>query len=75
MVAASDTIDDALVAACRAVRSEDGRAAVTRLPHVLVARYLGGSVAAARTYFATLWRVLRPVFAGREAIHPRIWNT
>ena len=48
---------------------------MTRLPHVLVARYLGDSAMAARTYFATLWRVLRPALAGREAIEPRIWNT
>jgi len=75
LIATSDGIDDALLAACRSVRCEDGRAAVTRLPQVLVARYLGDSVAAARTYFATLWRALRPAFAGREAIYPRIWNT
>jgi urease accessory protein len=48
---------------------------VTRVPHVLIARYVGNSVAAARTYFATLWRVLRPALAGREAVYPRIWNT
>jgi urease accessory protein len=47
----------------------------TRLPHVFVARYLGDSAAAARTYFATLWRVLRPALAGREAVEPRIWRT
>jgi urease accessory protein len=75
MIATSGTTDDALLAACRAVRCDGGAAAVTRVPHVLIARYVGNSVAAARTYFATLWRVLRPALAGREAVYPRIWNT
>ena len=30
---------------------------------------------AARTYFATLWRLLRPLVAGREAVLPRIFST
>jgi hypothetical protein len=30
---------------------------------------------AARTYLATLWAVLRPALAGREAVPPRIWST
>jgi len=75
MIATPAGADDALLAACREVRCESGSGAITRLPHVFVARYLGGSVGAARTYFATLWRVLRPVLAGREAVAPRIWNT
>lgn len=75
MIATSGDASAELLAACRRVRCDRGNAALTRLPHVLVARYLGDSVAAARTYFATLWRVLRPALAGREAIDPRIWNT
>ncbi len=75
MIATAGDANDALLAACRGVRCERGNAALTRLPHVLVARYLGDSAMAARTYFATLWRVLRPALAGREAVEPRIWNT
>ena len=41
---------------------------MTRLPEVLVARYRGDSASAARTYFATLWRLLRPRVAGRDAV-------
>ncbi len=52
-----------------------GRGAVTMLPGVLLARYLGDSSEAARRYFAALWRMLRPRLAGREAIEPRIWRT
>jgi urease accessory protein len=48
---------------------------VTRLPHVLVARYRGGCAQAARTYLASLWQLLRPGFADRAAVLPRIWST
>jgi urease accessory protein len=74
-VAAFDPVPDELLAACRAVACAEGEGAVTRLPHVLVARYRGDSSSTARTYFAKLWRVLRPALAGREAVAPRIWST
>jgi urease accessory protein len=75
MIATADDASDTLLAACRAVRCESGNGALTRLPRVLVARYAGDSAMAARTYFATLWRVLRPALAALEAVEPRIWNT
>ncbi len=59
------------LAACRAI--ED--LAVTQLPQVLVARYLGDSSERAKHLFARLWAVLRPALAGREAVEPRIWRT
>ena len=52
-----------------------GAGAVTLLPGILLARYLGGSGEAARRYFIALWRILRPALLGREAIEPRIWRT
>ncbi len=52
-----------------------GAGAVTLLPGILIARYLGGSSEAARRYFIALWRILRPALLGREAIEPRIWQT
>ena len=52
-----------------------GRGAVTLLPGVLLARYIGDSSEAARRYFIALWRILRPALTGREAIEPRIWRT
>lgn len=52
-----------------------GRGAVTLLPGVLLARYLGGSTEAARHYFIALWRILRPALCGRDATEPRIWRT
>ena len=52
-----------------------GRGAVTLLPGILLARYLGDSSEAARHYFIALWRILRPALTGREAAEPRIWRT
>lgn len=75
MIAAGAISDDRLLAACREVSCAGGEAGVTRLPAVIVARYRGTSAIAARTYFALLWRVLRPALAGREAVPPRIWST
>lgn len=59
------------LAACREVES----LAVTRLPGVLVARYLGDSSEQAKALFTRLWSVLRPALFGREARPPRIWST
>ena len=75
LVAAGATIPDELLAACRAITCAEGDGALTRLPDVLVARYRGGSASAARTYFANLWRLLRPLLAGRDAVLPRIFST
>jgi urease accessory protein len=49
--------------------------AVTLLPGLLVARYLGDSSEEAMRLFAQLWSVLRPAVCGRPAIEPRIWRT
>jgi urease accessory protein len=65
-----------LLAACRAIAPVDAaRHALTALPGLLIARYLGDSSEAARLWFAALWAVIRPVCCGRPAIIPRIWNT
>jgi urease accessory protein len=75
LFACAPDLDRELVAALREVAPESGRGAVTRLPGILLARYLGDSTEAARRYFAALWRSLRPAIAGREAHEPRIWRT
>ncbi len=66
-----------LLAACRAMEAAEAgaRTGLTVLPDLLVARYLGHSSEAARHWFTQLWRLLRPAYAGREAVAPRIWNT
>ena len=75
MISVSGGLGDDLVAACRAVAPAEGAGAVTRLPGILVARYLGDESEAAREYFCALWRYVRPAIAGREAAVPRIWRT
>jgi urease accessory protein len=65
-----------VLAACRAIAPADGAAhALTALPGLIVARYLGDSSEAARLWFAELWKILRPACCDRPAIIPRIWNT
>ncbi len=72
LVAAAPAISDEILAGSRGA---SGEGAVTRLPGVLVARYVGDSSEAAKAYFRELWRVLRPALIGREAVEPRIWRT
>ncbi len=65
-----------VLTACRAVAPADSAShALTALPGLLVARYLGNSSEAARQWFAGLWEIIRPVCCGRPAKTPRIWNT
>jgi para-nitrobenzyl esterase len=72
---AAPEITAPLLAACRGDEPASGEAAVTRLPGLLVARYLGDSSEAAMQYFSQLWQRLRPALTGREAQEPRIWRT
>lgn len=66
----------ALLETCRAVAPADGAShALSTLPGLLVARYLGDSSEAARSWFADLWAILRPACCARPAVTPRIWNT
>jgi len=65
-----------LLEACRAIHPPDSaQNALTALPGLLIARYLGHNSEAARHWFIALWRVLRPALLGRPAVPPRIWNT
>lgn len=76
MIAAGRDVSAEVLAECRRVQASEGaRAGVTRLPRLVVARYLGDSGENARRYFTLLWAVLRPVLKGCEAISPRIWAT
>lgn len=72
LLAAGPDIEARLVAACREPHPHAGAGAVSCLPGVLVARYLGASGEAAREYFARLWAILRPALAGRDAVRPGI---
>ncbi len=73
LVAGADA-DDELLRICR--RQTSGVAAmigVTRLPGVLIARYLGDSCEEGLAYFTVLWSVLRPALAAKTARAPRVW--
>lgn len=77
-LAVGPKVDDGLLARLREIGADPekgDRSAVTRLPDLVAARYLGHSAERARSYFTALWKRLRPAFAGREACVPRIWNT
>jgi urease accessory protein len=72
MLAAAPGVDAGLVAECRTEQPGAGAGAVTGLPGVLVARFLGASSAAARAYFARLRAIVRPALTGRAVPSPAI---
>jgi len=73
---AGHTVCGTLVAAAREIPPQRAEGlAVTCLPGILVARYLGDSSEEARRLLARLWAVIRPGLLGREAHEPRIWRT
>ena len=72
MVAASVALARRHIDACRAAVPA---IAITLLPGVLVARYLGDSGEQAMQAFTRVWALLRPELLGRAAVEPRIWRT
>lgn len=75
MLAIGAGVDEALRDACRAVPAAVGEGAVTLLPGVLVARWLGPAVEPGRAWFEQLWACIRPALAGQPLRVPRIWLT
>ena len=75
MLVAGRVIDGEVIDAARGVMAEHTNAGVTRIDDVLVARWVGDNIEAGRNLFTRLWSVLRPWYAGREAVVPRIWAT
>jgi len=75
LVCAGPEVDAQLLSACRrhVPRAGDSRAALTRLPGVLLARYLGHSSQDALEWFTSIWKVLRPALMGVAANTPRLW--
>ncbi|MDN0074361.1 urease accessory protein UreD [Crenobacter sp. SG2303] len=63
-----------LTALCRELVA-DGLLAISQLPELWVARFLGDSAEAAHSAFRQLWRLIRPEAVGLDAVAPRIWNT
>jgi urease accessory protein len=75
LVCAGSDIDAALLLACRGAGqcTADSRTGVTRLPGILLARYLGHSSEEAMQWFTSLWQLLRPALFGVTATAPRLW--
>lgn len=73
-IAVAGALPLSLLAATRAIPTPPG-CAITQLPKVWLARYLGDSTEAARDYFRALWRIVRPSLLARDAVSPRIWST
>jgi urease accessory protein len=75
LVVAGSEVSAASLADCRGVQrpAADSRVGVTRMPRVLIARYLGDSSEDAFQWFANLWRVLREAVFGKVAHPPRVW--
>jgi urease accessory protein len=79
-VVAAGVVPQQILAACRAVEVNlaldmHARYGVTALPEIFSARYVGQSAQSARQYFEQLWQILRPWYAARKVVRPRIWNT
>jgi urease accessory protein len=74
-IAAAPEIPDDWLARARSCAPPEGGASVTRMPGVLLARYLGPSTEAARGYFTEVWQTLRSALMGCEPSVPRIWRT
>ncbi|EGH26088.1 urease accessory protein UreD, partial [Pseudomonas amygdali pv. mori str. 301020] len=51
------------------------RGDLTQLPGLVVARCLAYEALHARAWLIQIWKYLRPVLLGRQAVTPRIWNT
>lgn len=75
MIVAAPMIEDEWLAAARTHQAREGEGAVTRMPHVLIARYRGDSSEAAREHFGAIWRELREPVMSRAPAEPRIWRT
>jgi len=76
LVAAGRDVAPQDVAACREVPAGPGAlAGITRLPKVLIARWLGNDSEDAKRYLTALWTLLRPALRNLPAHRPRIWAT
>ena len=75
LLVAAPACDAGLLEAWRTIEPVAGRGAVTLLPGLLVARWLGPACEPGRAWLARLWGAARPQVAGRPMQLPRIWNT
>lgn len=79
-VIAAEALPTDLLAKCQAIdidltKDKQAQFGISALPHIVSARYIGMSAQTARQYFESLWQLLRPWYAKRAVMRPRIWNT
>ncbi len=74
LIWAGSALPQEITDACRELVIE-GRLAVTQLPDIWVARYLGPGTEAAHAALRAVWALVRPAALGRVAVAPRIWAT
>ncbi len=65
----ADTLRDRVPAA------REGLGSITQMDDLVVCRFIGSKVSAARGFFAAAWGVLRQIGQGKPAVAPRIWTT
>lgn len=78
LLAVGREMPQTLLEAARAAVAEHAgaaRIALTRMPQIVAARYLGDSSEEAKELFVRVWRVLRPALTGSAAVLPRLWAT
>lgn len=61
--------------AVRAIEHVDVEFAATLVDQVLVCRCLGPQAEVVKRAFVAVWKTIRPMLLGREAVVPRIWAT
>ncbi|MGD2139131.1 MAG: urease accessory protein UreD [Burkholderiales bacterium] len=75
MVIAGKRVEEPAMGTARSVFENVTDAGVTCIGEVLIARWVGNNVQAGRELFTRLWAVLRPWYARRDVVIPRIWAT
>lgn len=75
LIVAGAVAPPGLVERAREIVGVCATAGVSAMASVLVARWVGDRVEEGRALFTSLWAVLRPWYAQRMAVVPRIWST
>lgn len=75
-VIVAEQLDAKLLEQCRELSNDVGISGLTRIDNnLMLVRYMSDSTHDLNSYFVRLWEIIRPNIMGREACHPRIWNT
>ena len=79
LIAAGKAVAPSVVTEIRERASQNRRSdagfGVSQRKDLIVARYLGHSSEEAKRMLTDVWKMLRPIMLGRDAVMPRIWNT